>query len=86
MRPMPQNQSQTRGGRGIFDNTVLGQAQLQTGGGGGGLFGSGGSATTNQLQQVGFVTGDPWVGKCDTAPVTRDTAPSAGGGTHRTRH
>jgi hypothetical protein len=35
---------------------------------------------------LGNLTGNPRVGTSDTAPVTRDTAPATGTGTHRTRH
>jgi hypothetical protein len=35
---------------------------------------------------IGNLTGNPWVGTSDTAPVTRDTAPATGTGKHRTRH
>ena len=34
---------------------------------------------------IGFVTGNPRVGKCHTVPVPAVTAPVTGAGTHRTR-
>ena len=35
-------------------------------------------------EKLGFVMGNPWVGNSHTAPVTRNTVPATGTGTHHT--
>ena len=43
------------------------------------------NATSVHSPALGFVTGNPRVGKCHTVPVPAVTAPVTGAGTHRTR-